>query len=82
MFDSGWRAVATNEQGDPRDAFVPGARGDFGSWGRGTIRSKHQKSNGDILLDIDIDGIGLRHLTLSLQTMHILRSGDNNDDNL
>jgi len=82
MFDSGWRAVATNEQGDPRDAFVPGARGDFGSWGRGTIRSRHQKSNGDILLDIDIDGIGLRHLTLSLQTMHILTSGDNNDDNL
>jgi hypothetical protein len=37
---------------------------------------------GDILLDIDIDGIGLRHLTLSLQTMHILRTGDNNDDNL
>ena len=81
MFDSGWRAVANSGDGDPRDAFIRGARGDFGTWGKGTIKTVDRKPDGEIRLDIDIDGKGLRHVTLNLQTMRILRSEDSYDDN-
>ncbi len=77
MFDSGWRDVAESDEGDPRDAFIPGARGEFGMWGKGTIKSVDRKKGGTILLVVDVDGKGSRNMSLNLQTMRIL---DNEDD--
>jgi len=82
MFDSGWRDLAEGDPGDPSDAFVPGARGLFDTWGKGTIITVERKTGGSVVLFVDIDGVGPRTMTLNLQTMRIVDSeeGDGDDD--
>jgi hypothetical protein len=76
MFDSGWRDLTETDEGNPTDAFIPGARGHFGTWGTGTIVSVQRKPGGGIMLVVDVDGTGQRIMTLNLQTMKILGLDD------
>ena len=80
MFDSGWKDLAEGDQGDPKDAFVPGARGEFGMWGKGTIVTVERKTGGSVALVVNVDGLGPRTMTLNLQTMKILGSEDADGD--
>jgi hypothetical protein len=80
MFDHGWRDAAENDQGDPRDAFVPGARGIFGMWGKGTIVSVQRRERGSVILIVDVDNRGQRTITLNLATMRILGEDENGSD--
>jgi hypothetical protein len=82
MFDSGWRDLAEGDPGDPSDAFVPGARGLFDTWGKGTIITVERKTGSSVVLFVDVDGVGPRTMTLNLQTMRIVDSeeADGDDD--
>ena len=63
FFDGGWRGLAEDTKCNPLDAFVEGARGIFGSWGNGTIKTRRVTEEGSVSLIVDIDGKGEKLIT-------------------
>lgn len=79
MFDGNWRDAVADERADPALAFIAGARVKHQHFGFGRIESMALRGSTRVM-SIKFENLGLRTVTLNLQTMQVVEEKNGDDD--